>query len=124
MAIHLTRINTTAYRLFYALNHDGAAGDTLTRTNAELLVDAATAPRILALLNTPVLNDAAAVMLMTCAYGEPAAVTHVMPARVAAHWRIDYEADGNNRAQLVVESTPGQVNEGILEIQVVHSYNK
>lgn len=128
MAVTITFISATHYRMFYNMNHDGAAGNNATRTNAQLLADAAGSPDLQALLNTPVATDVDAVLLMTCAVGQPGAVTHIMPGSAlgaASHdWAVDYEADGNNRVRMLAFGEAGFVSEAIFEIQIVHTYNK
>lgn len=120
MAVSITLIRADAYRMFYAISHDGAAGDTATRTNAQLLADAASSPRIQEALRTAVADNAAAVLLMM-AGGK--AVTHITPGTAAAGWAVDWNENAN-LAELEVEGEAGIVNDGILEIQVLHSYNK
>jgi hypothetical protein len=121
MAVSITFLRADAYRMFYAISHDGAAGDTASRTNAQLLADAASSPRIQEVLRTAVDNDAEAVLLMM-AGGK--AVTHITPGTAAAGWAVDWSEDGSNLAELEVEGEAGTANDGILEIQVLHSYNK
>lgn len=120
MAVTITFIRADAYRMFYAISHDGAAGDTVARTNAELLADAASSPRIQEVLNTPVADGAAAVTMMA---GGEKAVTSVTPGVAAAGWAIDWN-EVANRVELEVEGETLTINDGILQIQVLHSYNK
>jgi hypothetical protein len=120
MAVTITFVRADAYRLFYAISHDGAAGDTEVRTNAQLLVDAGSSPRIQEVLNKEVADGAAAVTMMA---GGGKAVTHVTPGKAAAGWAIDWQEVANH-VQLEVEGETGLINDGILEIQVLHSYNK
>lgn len=120
MAVTITFLRADAYRLFYAISHDGLAGDTAVRTNAQLLSDAGSNPRIQEVLRTPVADAAAAVVQMM-AGGK--AVTHITPGTAGAGWAVDWQ-EVDNEVQLEVEGETGIVNDGILEIQVLHSYNK
>lgn len=120
MAVTATLLRATDYRLIYSINHDGAAGDAFTITNAALVAASANSSILQAMFNTAVANDAAAAQLLA---GATPGVTRLLP-NTRALWAIDIEEDGANRAQIVITGQAGTANDGVLEIQRVHSYDR
>jgi hypothetical protein len=114
MAVTAVLVRATDYRLFYAIDHDGAAGDSLTVTNATLQADAAGKPHLLKVLQTSVADDAAAVGLLMAGVGS---VVRITPGTQYT-WSVDAQENGANLAQLVIDGEPGQINNGLLELQV------
>jgi hypothetical protein len=114
MAVTVSLVRATDYRLFYSIDHDGAAGDSFTITNAALQADAAGKPHLLKVLQTSVADDAAAVGLLMAGVG---AVVRITPGTQYA-WSVDAQEDGANLADLIVDGEPGQINNGLLELQV------
>jgi hypothetical protein len=121
MTVSATFLRATPYRMFYAIAHDGNPGDTLVITNAELQAAMGAHPVLKEVLNTSVADDAAAVLLMA-AGGR--AVTRITPGTAAAGWAMDWLADGGNLPELEIEGETGIVNDGLIEIEVLHSYTR
>ncbi len=114
MAVTAILVRATDYRLVYAIQHDGAAGDSLTITNATLQADAAGKPHLLKVLQTTVADDAAAVTLLMAGQGTVARIT---PGQLV-HWSIDAQENGGGLAEIIIDSEPATVNDGLLELQV------
>jgi hypothetical protein len=119
MAVTATFIRATDYRVFYAISHDGAAGDTVTITNAQLQAAAAGHPNVLAMLQTPVSSDYEAVVLLV---GGARGVARVTPGKLA-FWSLDAKNNGG-LAEVEVTGQAGTINDGILELQVLHTINR
>lgn len=122
MAVSRTLVRATQYRLIYSIQHDGGAGDTLTITNAQLLADAGSFPRMQELLNTVVADSTAAALLMVGIPGR----TYIIPTddgNAPQPWSVDWTESGN-RVQCVIRGTAGVVSEAILEIQRVHTFDQ
>jgi hypothetical protein len=117
MAVSAVLVRATDYRLFYSIDHDGAAGDQLIITNATLQADAAGKPHLLKALSTSVADDAAAVFLLLAGVG---CVTRITPGTSNA-WSVDAQENGANLADLILDGEAGQINNGLLELQVVFS---
>jgi len=119
MAVTATFVRATGYRLFYAIAHDGLAGDSVTISNATLQADAAGKDHILAMLQTAVTSDAEAVNLLL-AGGQ--GVAHILPGK-EAFWSLDAQ-NNNGLAELVLSGQAATLNDGLLELQVLHTVNK
>ncbi len=116
MAVTATPIHATDYRLFYSISHDGAAGDTYTISNAALQAAASGHPNVLAMLQTPVASDLEAVLLLV---GGAQGVARITPGKLA-FWSLDAKANAG-LAEIEVTGQAGTVNDGILELQVLHT---
>ncbi len=119
MAVTATLVRATDYRLFYAINHDGAAGDALIISNATLQADAAGHEHILKVLQTPVASDAEAVILLMGGLGS---VVRLTPGK-EAFWSVDAQNSGG-LAQIEISGQAGTINDGIMELQVLHTIDK
>jgi hypothetical protein len=119
MAVTATLVRASKYRLFYAISHDGAAGDTLTISNATLQADADGREHILKVLQTAVQNNAEAVQLLMAGVG---AVTRITSGKLVL-WAVDAQETGQ-LADLLIEGEAGTINDGILELQVLHTIDK
>jgi hypothetical protein len=113
MAITVTLVRATDYRLFYAIDNDGG-GATYTITNATLQADAAGKPHLLKAFQTAVADDAAAVLLLMAGVGTVVRITW----GTTNPWHIDAQEDGGGLAELILESGGITANNGLLEIQV------
>ena len=121
MAVTATFVRASDYRLFYAIQHDGAAGDQILIDNATLQANAAGKPHILKVLQTVMADDAAAVRWLMA--GE-AAVVRITPGS-EAFWSVDAQANTiTDLPEIVVDGQAGTVNDGLLELQVLHTINK
>jgi hypothetical protein len=119
MAVTATLVRATDYRLFYAISHDGAAGDTAIISNATLQADAGGRPHLLKVLQTAVVSDAEAVLLLM---GGGGSVVRITPGK-EAFWSVDAQNSGG-LAQIEVSGQAGTINDGILELQVLHTIDK
>lgn len=125
MTVTAALLKATQYRLFYQLNHDGAGGDTLVISAATLLTDAGPAPRLQELLNTLVANDAAAALLMLTTPGATNIVNTIGGGVTPQSWSVTWTRDaGTGRAECTVEGTAGTASDAILEIRLVHTYDR
>lgn len=117
MAVTATLIHATDHALVYAIAHTGGGADQITISNATLQTDAAGKPELLEMLQTPVANNAEAVILLMARHPGVSRIT----MGAAAFWHIDAEEDGANRARVVIDGQAGTANEGILELVRVHT---